>query len=160
MCRSKGRITYCLFEWDTVRQRTVVRWVQEAINMKISSAMGSTQSEMNVVLRNKTFISQSLRKGLPGTRCDTQPPPWRPKSLNTKQGERLNTTHPSGKITPQAALSTRHCTGTNPVERTTIPARTNTDTDNENQYRFKILGTSLKKLDRSTSLTVAAQVIL
>lgn len=65
-----------------------------------------------------------------------------------------------GKITAHAEPSMRHSIGTSGVLRMTMPARTVHDISHENQKRLKILGTSLKKLDRSTSFFVAPQVML
>ena len=57
-------------------------------------------------------------------------------------------------------LETRHEIGTRGVAKIIIPATSTTDTDKANQKRLIILGTSLKKLDLSTSFLVAAQVML
>ena len=66
----------------------------------------------------------------------------------------------SGKITAQAEPSILHSSGTNFVEHTIIPATITSEKSIRNQNRFRILGISLKKLDRCTSLTVAVQVML
>ena len=63
-------------------------------------------------------------------------------------------------MTAQAEPSTRHPTGTSDVLATTMPARRTQERRDENQKRLKILGISLKKLDRSTSFFVAPQVML
>jgi hypothetical protein len=95
---------------------------------------------------------------------------------------RYGSTYASGKITAQAEPSTRHPSGTNVVAHTTMPPRMTTETITENQnlidggdmyvrtqgtkrpkklpHRFIIFGTSLKKLERSTSFFVAPHVIL
>jgi hypothetical protein len=53
-----------------------------------------------------------------------------------------------------------HSSGTSGVARITIPTMTRVQRVSESQKRFKILGTSMKKLDRSTSFDVAPQVML
>lgn len=93
----------------------------------------------------------------------------------------FESTYASGKMTAQAVPSTRHSSGTNDVAHTTMPTRITTETETENQnlvnvggmyvrilrkversmpHRFMIFGTSLKKLERSTSFFVAPHVIL
>lgn len=65
-----------------------------------------------------------------------------------------------GKITPQLLPSTLQPTGTSEVLKMTITAIRAHETARENQYFFRIFGTSLKKLLFCTSLTVAPQVTL
>jgi len=60
-----------------------------------------------------------------------------------------------GKITAHADPSILHMKGTKGVAQIIIPAMMTTDASNGNQNRLAILGISLKKLERSTSLTVA-----
>ena len=66
----------------------------------------------------------------------------------------------NGNITPQDELSTLHSIGTISVASTIIAAISRVDTLNASQKRLKIFGTSLKKLDRSTSLIVALHWML
>ena len=65
-----------------------------------------------------------------------------------------------GKITPHPFPPTLQPTGTSEVLKTIIPAIKIHETLSENQYFFRIFGTSLKKLLLCTSLTVAPQVML
>lgn len=65
-----------------------------------------------------------------------------------------------GKITPQLLPVTLQPIGTSGRLKMTIPAIKTHATVRENQYFFRILGTSLKKLLFCTSLTVAPQVML
>jgi len=69
-------------------------------------------------------------------------------------------THAIGKITAHAEPSTLHSIGTNGVAHTIKPAITKKDTTRGNQNRLQILGISLKKFDRWTSLIVAVHWIL
>lgn len=86
-------------------------------------------------------------------------------------------TYARGKMTAQPEPSTRHSAGTREVLATIIPAIMMTDTTRGNQNLIqrwisvgtlkvkeanllKILGTSLKKLDRSTSFLVACHDML
>ena len=66
----------------------------------------------------------------------------------------------SGKMTAHAEPSMRHSSGTMGVLRMTMAATRIQEQSHENQKRLKILGTSLKKLDRSTSFFVAPHVML
>ena len=66
----------------------------------------------------------------------------------------------SGKMTAHADPSIRHWIGTSGVLRMTIAATRTHEKSHGNQKRLKILGTSLKKLDRSTSFLVAPHVML
>lgn len=63
-------------------------------------------------------------------------------------------------MTAQPSEPMRHSTGMSGVETTTMPAMMTNDVNSGNQNRFAILGISLKKLDRSTSLIVAPQLML
>lgn len=92
-------------------------------------------------------------------------------------------TYASGKMIAQAEPSTRHPSGTNDVAHTTMQLRITTERRTGNQnlvcggdmymrilgakkkpkklpHRLMIFGTSLKKLERSTSFLVALHVIL
>ena len=113
---------------------------------------------------------------------------WQPVTTLNQMGlavyisKGLETTYASGIITAQAEPSTRHSSGTNGVAHTIMPPIITTETITENQnlgsgcdiyvrthgakrpmklpHRFIIFGTSLKKLERSTSFFVALHVIL
>ena len=101
--------------------------------------------------------------------------------LAARISKRFDSTYTSGKMIAQAEPSTRHPSGTNDVAHTTTQPRIATERRTENQnlvlrcdmyedtgcgnakklpHRFIILGTSLKKLERSTSFLVALHVIL
>jgi hypothetical protein len=102
--------------------------------------------------------------------------------LVVRISKRFESTYASGKMIAQAEPSTRHPSGTNDVAHTTTQPRIATERRTENQnlvyggdmhmrtlgakmpkklpHRFIILGTSLKKLERSTSFLVALHVIL
>ena len=66
----------------------------------------------------------------------------------------------SGNITAHEEVSIRQANGTSTVEQTIIPAMMINAMVSATQNRLKIFGTSLKKLERSTSFFVAAQVML
>ena len=63
-------------------------------------------------------------------------------------------------MTAHAELSIFQLSGTRLVLRMTIAATSTHANSHGNQKRLKILGTSLKKLDRSTSFLVAPHVML
>lgn len=75
----------------------------------------------------------------------------RPSSLDT---------HTSGRITDQSTLSTLQSTGIRFVVRMATPMRAPKERTKASQKRLRIRGTSMKKLDRSTSFFVAPQVML
>ena len=101
------------------------------------------------------FFSLAYRKE-DMTRCR------QPKNQNqwNRNKNRVGKTYDKGKITAQADPSTLHSTGTNLIEQIPIPIMRRNEKPIGNQNRFAILGISLKKLDRSTSFTVADQVML
>ena len=66
----------------------------------------------------------------------------------------------NGNITAHEEVSIRQANGTSTVEQTIIPAMMINAMVSATQNRLKIFGTSLKKLERSTSFFVAAQVML
>lgn len=66
----------------------------------------------------------------------------------------------SGKITAQSTTEICHSTGTKSVAMITIRAISRIDITKDSQKRRKIFGTSMKKLERSTSFLVAPQVML
>ena len=96
--------------------------------------------------------------------------------------KRFESTYATGKMTAQPEPSTRHPSGTNGVAHIIMPPMIAIERRTENQnlvcgrdmymrttacekakklpHRFIILGTSLKKLERSTSFLVALHVIL
>jgi hypothetical protein len=86
------------------------------------------------------------------------------KSINQPTNQHVKsqraTTYDNGTTTAHPAPSTLHSTGTNRIEHTTIPTTTRNEQPIGNQNRLAIFGISLKKFDRSTSLTVADQVML
>lgn len=69
-------------------------------------------------------------------------------------------TSASGKRTAQEPPGIRHSRGRRLVENTIIMPIERTLTSSASQNRFKILGTSMKKLDFSTSFFVAPHVML
>jgi hypothetical protein len=73
---------------------------------------------------------------------------------------RRQTTYASGRITAQSVESTCHPTGTSDVLSISIPAKVIVHIISATRKRFKILGTSIKKFDRSTSFFVAPHVML
>lgn len=102
--------------------------------------------------------------------------------LAARISKRFKSTYASGNMIAQAEPSTCHPSGTNDVAHTTMQPRITTERRTENQnlvyggdmhmrtlgakkakklsHRFIIFGTSLKKLERSTSFLVALHVIL
>ena len=73
---------------------------------------------------------------------------------------KLDRAYKSGKRTDHPYVSMRHPNGTRGVAKIAIPAIVTKHNKKATQNRFKILGTSMKKLDRSTSFFVALQLIL
>lgn len=80
--------------------------------------------------------------------------------LSFSLSQRRYTTYASGRITAQSVESTCHPAGTSDVLSMIIPAPTMMHSINETRKRFMILGTSMKKFDRSTSFFVAPHVML
>ena len=76
------------------------------------------------------------------------------------QPTREKDTHARGKMTAQPAPPMAHWRGIIGSERAMIMAMVRKETRIESQKRLKIFGTSLKKLENSTSFFVAAQVML
>ena len=72
----------------------------------------------------------------------------------------LPATTASGKMTAQSSPGIRHPGGTRSVARTTIIANRKKPMVSDSQKRRRIRGTSIKKLDLSTSFLVAPHVIL
>ena len=66
----------------------------------------------------------------------------------------------SGKITAQFQLGTCHAGGSKSVLKMIIITISTKQIANESQKRFRILGISSQKLERSTSFFVAPQVML
>jgi hypothetical protein len=69
-------------------------------------------------------------------------------------------THTRGNDTAQSDPGICHSGGINGVEKIAIATSTKKHSTNASQNRFSILGTSMKKLDRSTSFLVAPHVML
>ena len=69
-------------------------------------------------------------------------------------------TYASGKMTAQSHPKMRHPIGTADVVRMITTKNIMKDNKRDIQKRFKILGTSCQKLERSTSFFVAPQVML
>ena len=65
-----------------------------------------------------------------------------------------------GKMTAHPDPSMRHSSGTRLVLSTIMPAMRMNEIRSAAQKRLRIFGTSLKKLERSTSFFVADQVML
>jgi len=63
-------------------------------------------------------------------------------------------------MTAHEVPSTCHCGGRREVLKMTIARRVTKQNKNATQKRLRILGTSMKKLDLSTSFFVAPQVML
>lgn len=63
-------------------------------------------------------------------------------------------------MTDHAEPSTRHAYGMSDVLHTIMPAMTISAMSRDTQKRLRIFGISLKKFERSTSLIVAAHVML
>ena len=84
------------------------------------------------------------------------------RKTDRRTGKRIwhPTTTARGKMTAHPELSIRHARGTRGVLRMIIAMTRIHATSHENQKRLKIFGTSLKKLERSTSFLVAPQVML
>ena len=72
----------------------------------------------------------------------------------------LQATTASGKMTAQSTPGICHPVGTRSVENTMIIANMRKPMTNASQKRRRMRGTSMKKLDRSTSFFVAPHVIL
>jgi hypothetical protein len=72
----------------------------------------------------------------------------------------LPATTASGKMTAQSTPGICHPGGTRPVERTTIITIMKKLMTSDSQNRRRMRGTSMKKLDRSTSFLVAPHVML
>lgn len=69
-------------------------------------------------------------------------------------------TYTSGKIRDQELFSILHSEGTYFVEKPMTVITHRVETTSESQKRLRIFGTSIQKLDRSTSFLVAPQIIL
>ena len=69
-------------------------------------------------------------------------------------------TYIGGRITDQELFSILHSGGTSFVERTTMVITHRAEIMSESQKRLRTLGTSIQKLECSTSFLVVSQVIL
>lgn len=73
---------------------------------------------------------------------------------------KCNDTYIRGKIRDQELLSILHSEGTNFVEKPMTVITHRIEITSDSQKRLRIFGTSIQKLDRSTSFFVAPQMIL
>ena len=69
-------------------------------------------------------------------------------------------TYTRGRIRDQELFSIRHSEGTRPVAKMITVMTHRAEITSESQNRLRILGTSIQKLERSTSFFVAPHVIL
>lgn len=69
-------------------------------------------------------------------------------------------TYTRGRIRDQELFSIRHSEGTRLVAKMMTVMTHRAEITSESQKRLRILGTSIQKLERSTSFFVAPQVIL
>ena len=75
-------------------------------------------------------------------------------------GNGTGNTYMAGRITDQELFSILHSGGTSLVERTTTVKTHKIEITSESQKRLRTLGTSIQKLERSTSFLVVSQVML
>ena len=85
---------------------------------------------------------------------------WRDKARHNEMENGRRKTHASGTITAQSQPNIRQPMGMASVVRTTMTAQQARLMTRASQKRFRILGTSSQKFERSTSFLVAPHVML